>query len=363
MLTVIIPCYRAKATVIRTVDSVLQAKETQILVVDDACPDGTGAHVSKTYNHESRVKVITHDKNLGLGAARNSGLDQSVTEFVAFLDADDYWTQGPMIGTACQEMSKLNAEAGFMPAVIHTGNDKQPHTYPDYELIAPLTGKLLNIESTSLLSVVQPCWSIIYRRQFLMDNHIRFHRRKFEDHDFGLEIVLTTSALLVLTTSPTVHYDKTREGTLSSSELTKADHQLFLAHVTRVIELLNKRSDLPEQSRAERVQHYTLRLVHQLFAIEHLTDGMILDSLNLIHLLRLESQVIDFTKNPENQSEQTVRLLSRHPNLMNALDRTLVNERRFIHSIRLLRFARKGPLGKGRTLARLGLKAVSMLWK
>ena len=363
MLTVIIPCYKAKDTIDRAIKSVLQAPGVQILAVDDACPDDTGAHVKSVYDMEPRLRLLTHDENLGLGAARNTGLDNSSTEYVAFLDADDHWTNSAQISQACQEMKQVEADAGYMPVVIVTDNDKPPNAYPDQLPIAPLIGQTTNIQSTPQMSVIQPCWSMLYRRQFLTESNQRFQRRKFEDHDFGLEVVLTASRLLVLTNSPVIHYDKTRMGTLSSSRLTAEDLQLFRDHVARVVELMNDHPELPEKSRAERASHYIFRLLRQLLDTEHLTTDSINRTFEMIDALRGNSRVSELLKLPQYRSGATQQLLARHPYLPAALDRALINQSRFVHLVRLLRFGRKQPRGKARTLAKLGLRMVSLPWK
>lgn len=89
-ISVIIPCYKAAATLRRAVDSVLDgAPETvEVLLIDDGSPDGTGALCDELAAADPRVRAL-HRPNGGAGAARNTGLDAAAGDWVLFVDADD----------------------------------------------------------------------------------------------------------------------------------------------------------------------------------------------------------------------------------------------------------------------------------
>src|SRR3954453_14591528 len=61
------PCYRSRAHVMDVIGRV-GPEAFLIVVVDDACPEGTGAHVSAS-THDSRVLVVRNEVNLGVGGA------------------------------------------------------------------------------------------------------------------------------------------------------------------------------------------------------------------------------------------------------------------------------------------------------
>ncbi|MCC9599513.1 glycosyltransferase family 2 protein [Stieleria sp. JC731] len=88
-VSVVIPAYNASATIARAVDSCLSqtVRPFEVIVIDDGSTDDLAA-VLKSYG--SDVKLI-HQQNARTAAARNRGLESAQGEFVAFLDADDYW--------------------------------------------------------------------------------------------------------------------------------------------------------------------------------------------------------------------------------------------------------------------------------
>jgi len=108
-LTVVIPCYRGEHLVGDAIRSVLaQAGDgVEIIVVDDGSPDRSAEVV--TAIGDARVRLVRHEKNRGIAAARNTGLAQARTEFVAFLDQDDLWLPG-FVDAALGALCKAGAE-------------------------------------------------------------------------------------------------------------------------------------------------------------------------------------------------------------------------------------------------------------
>lgn len=88
-LAVVIPSYRVKESILSVIKSI-GSEVSKIYVIDDACPDQTGAHVKK-YARDKRVEVITNSHNLGVGGAVLVGYQQALldgAEIVVKLDGD-----------------------------------------------------------------------------------------------------------------------------------------------------------------------------------------------------------------------------------------------------------------------------------
>lgn len=93
-VSVIIPAYNAAGCVRRAVDSVLEQsfQDLELLVVDDGSTDATRAVLAE---YGDRLHLLAK-QNGGPAAARNHGLQHARGEYVAFLDADDYWKTGKL---------------------------------------------------------------------------------------------------------------------------------------------------------------------------------------------------------------------------------------------------------------------------
>lgn len=93
MVSVVIPGYRCEATICQAVDSALdQNVPLEVLVVDDCSPDNL-TQVMAAYEQDNRVRYIRNETNLGAAKSRNKGVVLASGEYIAFLDADDYWTK------------------------------------------------------------------------------------------------------------------------------------------------------------------------------------------------------------------------------------------------------------------------------
>ena len=90
-VSIIVPVYNVEKYLDQCVQSLVNQtlKEIEIILVDDESPDHCGALCDEYARKDSRIKVV-HKKNGGLGFARNSGLEEAIGEFVAFVDSDDF---------------------------------------------------------------------------------------------------------------------------------------------------------------------------------------------------------------------------------------------------------------------------------
>lgn len=90
LVSVIVPAFNAERTLSRAFNSVLQQHypHWELTIVNDGSSDGTGNVSESIAKVDPRVRVV-HQKNLGLSAARNRGLQESSGELIQFLDADD----------------------------------------------------------------------------------------------------------------------------------------------------------------------------------------------------------------------------------------------------------------------------------
>ena len=94
---VVIPCYNGEAFLYRCVESVVNQtyKVFQIILIDDGSTDNSLDVMRDLAHKYSNVKIVTQP-NLGLSSARNTGIRNSESELVAFLDVDDYWLESKL---------------------------------------------------------------------------------------------------------------------------------------------------------------------------------------------------------------------------------------------------------------------------
>jgi len=93
-VSVIIPVFNAAKYLRRAVESALgQPEVAEILIIDDASMDESLALSRRLAFLDSRIRVLQHDdgRNHGVGATRNVGIIKASSEWIAFLDADDFF--------------------------------------------------------------------------------------------------------------------------------------------------------------------------------------------------------------------------------------------------------------------------------
>ncbi|MFB3904387.1 MAG: glycosyltransferase family 2 protein [Acidobacteriota bacterium] len=105
LVSVIIPAYKQEAYLGQAIASVLNQTYSrfEIIVVNDASPDNTAA-VVRGFS-DPRLRLVSHERNRGLPAARNTGMRASAGELLALLDADDFFHR-----------DKLRAHVDFLQA-------------------------------------------------------------------------------------------------------------------------------------------------------------------------------------------------------------------------------------------------------
>lgn len=93
-ISLIIPVYKVSAYVERCLKSVIKQtyNHFECILVDDASPDNSIAKCEKmiaAYNGPIQFRILHHEHNRGLSAARNTGIDAATSDYILFIDSDD----------------------------------------------------------------------------------------------------------------------------------------------------------------------------------------------------------------------------------------------------------------------------------
>ena len=92
-LSVIIPCYKARETITKTLHSIAMqsiAGDIEVLVINDA--DGLDYSDILSKFDDLNIIYVQRDCNSGCGASRNSGVRNATADYVCFIHADDQYT-------------------------------------------------------------------------------------------------------------------------------------------------------------------------------------------------------------------------------------------------------------------------------
>lgn len=231
-ISVVIPCYNSDAYLAEAIESALSQtySNKEIVVVDDGSTDNSPAIMSR---YGDSILVV-RQANSGLPAARNAGIRASTGEWLAFLDADDWWDPTFLEKTA----RALNAENS---ALAYTGWQNvgapppyhEPFVPEDYELSKP--SKTVRL----LRSTGWPVHAALTRRDVLLEAGLFNPVLKCcEDFDLWLRVALTRPIVRV---PEVLAYYRFHPG-----QMTRNQARTALTHYQVQNAFLNTHTDIPE---------------------------------------------------------------------------------------------------------------------
>lgn len=132
-VTVIIPVYNAAAFVKKAVESAIGLPEVgEVLLIDDGSPDNAIGICLRLCEQYEKVRCFQHPNgmNRGAGASRNLGIENASCEYIAFLDADDWYLPHRFEKDKLVFAQHPNADACYSCTVIEENqNDSQKNRY------------------------------------------------------------------------------------------------------------------------------------------------------------------------------------------------------------------------------------------
>ena len=132
LISVVMPCFNAENFLRQAIDSALcqTYQNIELIVVDDGSTD-TSRQILSSYG--DRIRVIDQ-ANRGPYPARNRGVSISRGEYIAFLDADDYWSPDCLaeLHGALTGSNAVLAYCGWQNVGL-AGGRGEPHVPPDYD--------------------------------------------------------------------------------------------------------------------------------------------------------------------------------------------------------------------------------------
>jgi len=95
-VSLIIPTYNRSKWLKRAIDSIYFVEFDEVIVVNDGSDEKNTKDIELILDNYPKIKYIKHSTNKGLGEARNTGIKNCNSEWVTFLDDDDYYTKNPL---------------------------------------------------------------------------------------------------------------------------------------------------------------------------------------------------------------------------------------------------------------------------
>lgn len=232
LVSVIVPVYNCRKYIKRCVESVLSqscVKLELILVVDGIKDDSIS--ICKMYEKKYNNVIVYCKENEGVSVARNTGIDISKGDWIVFLDADD-WLEQNSLSQLIEYAEQNRVDIGIGDYYLNIASSEtlqsffcfnKKHVFKCDEIEDLIKSCLVNTKITNRKSStnVGVPWAKIYRKQFLVDNNLRFvpGLKRMQDAVFNL-YAFSKANKVVYFHIPLYHYFK---NSLSSTVGYKSD--------------------------------------------------------------------------------------------------------------------------------------------
>lgn len=169
-ISVIVPVYNTAPWLKRCLDSICSQNypNLEILCVDDGSTDNSAEILVEYALRDSRIKVFSQ-KNAGLSAARNTGLENATGEWVTGVDSDDWLYPGIYE----QAVSCISASVDIVFFGVRDVNVKGEPLAHNHYFDLPDAGEY-PMESDVAAKLNACFWSKLWRRSLLEENGLRF---------------------------------------------------------------------------------------------------------------------------------------------------------------------------------------------
>lgn len=174
---IIIPAYNVESYIFRALDSCINQsyKNIEIIVVDDGSSDSTYDVVKSYADRDNRIKLFRQE-NAGVSTARNRALDMCESDYVIFLDSDD-WLELDAVETLVE---KIDPEApnsnlisgGLYDAFLVSSNIEKTIPTQDAETLLSSEEALMYM-GTKSYQLVSSCYKL-YSMSAINSNKLRF---------------------------------------------------------------------------------------------------------------------------------------------------------------------------------------------
>ena len=123
LISVIVPVYKVEQYLRRCIDSIIAQTydNFEIIIIDDGSPDNC-PQICDSYKEKHPRTIVIHQKNQGLSAARNKGIDTAHGDYITFIDSDDW--------ISTEYLSELYSSIKETSSDIAIVNHKQVTDFP-----------------------------------------------------------------------------------------------------------------------------------------------------------------------------------------------------------------------------------------
>ena len=216
-VTIIIPVYNVEKYLERCLDSILNQtfNDYEVICVNDCSPDNSAEILNEYAKKYEHIRILSNDKNLGLGRTREKGIKEARSEYIMLIDSDDY-VSPDYIETYYNEMENDSNLDAVIGGYIRDVDGKKK--------------KYIPIDSVwSSVTYTIAC-AKMYRKDFITENKLTFTDvRMGEDIFFSLSTFYCGMKYKIINYSGYYYYFN-RKSITGSMNYSK-NHEMFISDI------------------------------------------------------------------------------------------------------------------------------------
>lgn len=212
--SIIVPVYNVEKEIRKCLDSIKNQTygDFEVLCVDDCGKDSSMDIVREYAQKDNRFKILTHEHNRGVSAARNTGLDNASGEYTMFVDSDDW------IETNALEIIKDNFDKSKSEVIVFNIYNCYPDGKKEINDTTNFKKTQALLTENNLNTFIGVVWNRAYKTSLINDNHIRFPEGMIiEDSDFTFKISMHLKSVFIIE-DVLYNYLRNREGSYTTED-------------------------------------------------------------------------------------------------------------------------------------------------
>ncbi|MBZ7982168.1 glycosyltransferase [Campylobacter sp. RM12640] len=202
LISVIIPIYNSETYLAKCLDSILAYKkdDLELVCVDDGSTDDS-LQILKEYKKRYQNIIVLKQENKGAGTARNYGLSVASGKFIFFMDSDD-WIESRNLENILDYIKDKDLD--FCKFKNYEYDEQKDEIIESKygnlsEFYLYFYKQLSFVNNKELIKLPDSPWSGIYKREFLLQNHIYFDNLKCgNDVSFFINCLIKANKVFVL---------------------------------------------------------------------------------------------------------------------------------------------------------------------
>lgn len=209
-VTIGIPVYEAEIYIFRSLESALSQTYSSIefLIIDDGCTDASMDIIRFFQAQHPRgkdIRIISHEQNKGVSAARNQIIDEAAGEYLYFMDADDVIAD-ITIDLLIRNLRECNAEIAFGSyEKIRKEGEREVYQYPSLQLMGE--DQLASFAYRKYAGIQASACNYLVKTSLLRKNNLRFLDVNYwEDLVFTFDLVTHVSRAVLLSDISYIYY-------------------------------------------------------------------------------------------------------------------------------------------------------------